>query len=190
MTTSIARFKDVHSKARRSLGARRGFTLAEVLIALMLAGFVLSASTGSLLFLAKSTTSMGNYQDMNMTSRFALEHFASDARMTADVNSATATSVSLEVYDAMGGQETVVYTYEADPQTFSRTVSGVTDVLLEDVISLDLTYFNLLMAETTQPLEIKEVQLQAVMRRDVLTVGNTNEIISARFLMRNRAVSN
>lgn len=193
MTTFIARFNRRSSLvAPPSLAAdRRGFTLAEVLIALTLCGIVLAISSGSLLFLSKSTAGLGNYQEMNMTSRFALEAFASDARMTVDVNFATPSSVSLDVYNSTGGEDTVVYDYDATAGTFSRTADGKTKVLLEDVERLSLTYFTLLPdVQATKPLEVKKIQLQAEMRRSALSVKNTNEIISARFMMRNRAVSN
>ncbi len=176
------------------LGRGRGaFTLAEVLVTLTLSGIVLAISVGSLLFLAKTTKGLGNYQEMNLSSRFTLEDFGSDARMTVDVNSATASAVSLDVYDATGGISTVVYSYDADAGTFSRTTGGVTRVVLKDVQSLELVYFNLSGVKDTDgtinPLEVKEIQLQAEMQRDIMSIKNTNEIISARFMMRNRAVS-
>lgn len=163
----------------------------EALIATTLGGIVLAIATGSLLFLSKTAAGYGNYQHMNMTSRTALEAFASDARMTKDVNSATATAASFEVSNSAGSTDTVVYAFDEAAGTFTRRVNGgPVHALLEDVESLTLTYFNLKLLETTLPIEVKEVQLHAIMQRKVLRIGNTNEIISARFLMRNRAVSN
>jgi len=168
---------------------KRGFTLVEVLIVTTLCGLVLAVSTGSLLFLAKSTQGLGNYQEMNMTSRFALEAFGSDARMTDDVNSVSSSQVSLEVYNSSGGTDTVVYAYDADEGVFSRTQNGTTKSILEDVQSLSFVFYNLNGSETTNLIEIKEIQLRAEMQRTVLTLDNTNEIISARYMMRNRSVS-
>ena len=185
MTTSTD-----HSSRRGLLArAKRGFTLAEVLVTLTLSGVVLAASTGSLLFLAKSSRGMTNYQEMNLASRFTLEEFASDARMTVNVVSASSTAVALEVYNSVGSTTNVTYAYNAGAGTFTRTVGGATQVLLEDVEELELNYFTLRRDPTTTPLEIKEIQLQAVMKRNALSIANTNEIISARFMMRNRAVS-
>lgn len=168
---------------------KSGMTLTEVMIAMTICGIVLAASTGSMLFLAKTTRGLGNYQEMNMSSRFTLEDFGSDARMTVDVNAASSSSVSLEVYDSTGGISTVVYSYDSTAGTFSRTTGGVTEVILDSVDSLSLVYYNLYGNATTSKLEIKEIQLQAEMERDVLSIKNTNEIISARFMMRNRSVS-
>lgn len=174
---------------RKIAGMREGMTLPEVLIALALGGLLLAAAVGSLLFLAKTSKGLGNYQEMNMASRFTLEDFGSDARMAAGVNAASASSVSLEVYDSSGGLTTVSYRYDSDAGTLSRTTEGVVDVILKDVDGLSLIYYNLYGNPTTNLLEIKEIQLQAEMRRSVLSIKNTNEIISARFMMRNRTVS-
>lgn len=172
--------------------SRKAFTLVEVLVAMTLSGLVLAIATGSLLFLAKSTQGLGNYQEMNMVSRFTLEQFGSDARMTATVNSATASNVSLEVYNSTGTTDTVVYSFDSSAGTLSRTAGGTAKIVLKDVISLSLIYFNLngdALSASPNPLEIKEIQLQAEMQREVLKISNTNEIISARFMMRNRRVS-
>ncbi len=132
-----------------------------------------------------------------------LDKFASDARMTVDVNEATSTMVSLDVYNSSGGLDTVVYSFEEGASSLSRTVyedqdmsSGVADVILENVIELDFTYFNMIydasskeLTETTKLLEIKEIQLEAVMRLTALNTINTNQIISARYMMRNKRVS-
>lgn len=182
MTTTIAL-----SSSRKSRSG--GFTLAEVLVAVTLSGLVLSIAVGSLLFLTKSTAGLGNYQEMNMNSRFALETFASDARMTVDVVSFGATSVTLKVYNSSGSTDTIVYSFDEVSGLFNRTRNGQTSVLLRDVESVSLSYFTLRRAVATTALEVKEIQLIAEMRRDVLSVRNTNEIISARYMMRNRAVS-
>jgi prepilin-type N-terminal cleavage/methylation domain-containing protein len=169
--------------------SRRAFTLVETMIALSVGVLVLGAATGSLVFFARGTASVGNYQEMNMTGRWALETFASDSRMAADVLEATSARVSLEVYDADGGTETVVYAYHPETGAFTRAAGGKTAVLLEDLVSLDLAYFDHRHGVANAPLEIKEIQLRAVMRRKALSVGNTNEIISARYMMRNRGVN-
>lgn len=175
--------------------------MIEVLVAASLTGIVLSASIGSLLFLAKSTKGVGNYQEMNMESRFALEDFGSDARMTAEVNAAGTTALSLDVYDSTGGISRIIYQYNADTMSMTRTVGGISsdpfdtvgantvDTVLEDVVSLSFIYYDLHGNPTTNVLSVKEVQIQAEMQRNVLKITNTNEIISARFMMRNRAVS-
>ncbi|MBD5781801.1 prepilin-type N-terminal cleavage/methylation domain-containing protein [Pelagicoccus sp. NFK12] len=191
------------SRKAKSLRARSGFTLVEVMVGLVLGGLVLAASTGSLLFISRGAAGLGNYHDMNMRSRFMLDKFASDARMTVDVNSASSTAVSLDVYNSTGGLDTIVYSYDPDALLFSRIVypdqdmaAGVSDVILENVEALTFTYFNMIydsstgeLEETTNLLEIKEIQLEALMEMSALNTLNTNQIISARYMMRNKKVS-
>lgn len=169
--------------------AKSGFTLVEVLLAMTITGMILAASTGSLVFLAKSTKGIGNYQEMNMDSRFALEDFGSDARMTMEVITAGASILSLDVYNSTGGVSRIIYRFDQDAAALLRTVGGATEVVLEDVVSLNFIYYDLHGNPTTNVLSVKEVQIRTEMQRSVLRVTNTNEIISARFMMRNRSVS-
>lgn len=201
MITTIARSSP--PAGRRRLASRRGFSLVEMLLAAGIAGLVLAASTGSLLFIARGAAGVGNYHDMNMRSRFMLDKFASDARMAVDVNAASATEVSLDVYNGSGGLDTVVYTYDAATEVFSRVLypdrdmtAGESDVILSNVKSLEFTYFNMIynsttkvLQEATNLLEIKEIQLEALMEQSALNTLNTNQIISARYMMRNKKVS-
>ena len=189
MTTTIAHSSKTSGRIDAPVSRKNGFTLAEVLVAISLAGMVLAFSVGSLVFLARTSKGTWNYQEMNVQSRFALEKFASDARMTADVNTASSSQVSLEVYNSDGSTTTVVYQFIDDRDVFVRIVGGVEEVLLEDVDTLDLKYYTLRRELTTSRLAVKEIQLEAVMQREVLSATNTNEIISARFMMRNRSVS-
>lgn len=198
MTTTIVR-----SRSRRRRDLRRGFTLAEMLIAMAIGGLILAAGTGSLLFISRGAASLGNYHDMNMRSRFMLDKFASDARMAVNVNTANATEVSMDIYNSTGGLDTVVYSYDSGSQSFSRVLfpdgnmtAGQPDVILENVVDLSFTYFNMIydsvtrqLQETTNLLEIKEIQLEALMRLGALNTINSNQIISARYMMRNKKVN-
>ncbi|EDY83142.1 hypothetical protein VDG1235_2766 [Verrucomicrobiia bacterium DG1235] len=177
--------------------------MIELMVGLTVGGLVLAISTGSLLFLARGAASIGNYHDMNMRSRLMLDRFASDARMAVDVNLASGTTVSLDVYNSSGGLDTVVYTYNSTTLMFSRILYpdgdlsvAVPDVILNDVEELEFTYFNMIydsstkeLEETTSLLEIKEIQLEALMKTSALNAVNTNQIISARYMMRNKKVN-
>lgn len=198
MTTTIVRSKGA---VRRKL--RRGFTLVEMLVAMTVGGLVLAAGTGSLLFISRGAASLGNYHDMNMRSRFMLDKFATDSRMAVNVNSASSTQVSMDIYNSTGGFDTVVYSYDATAQSFSRVLypdgdvtAGQSDIILENVVELSFTYFNMIydsstrqLEETTNLLEIKEIQLEALMRLSALNTINSNQIISARYMMRNKKVN-
>lgn len=163
----------------------KGFTLAEVLIAMTIAGFMLSASYATILALAKGTHSMANYSEMNGQTRMALEIFGRDARMASAVHTASANQLS---FTATG--DVIEYEYSPAANTFQRTVnSDPPRVLLFDVEDLHLRYYTLRHDETTRPIEVKHVQLEAKMQRRVLQFVNTNYLLSARFMMRNQDVS-
>ncbi len=62
--------------------------------------------------------------------------------------------------------------------------------LLTDVNSLTLTYYNLLNVKAAGTVEAKKVQIEVEMIRRVLAIENTNHVISSRYMMRNRKVTN
>ena len=59
---------------------RRGFTLAEILVALGLSGLVLGAILTSFIFLTRTGLRVELYNDMERQARSALELFARDTR--------------------------------------------------------------------------------------------------------------
>lgn len=179
----------VHSSFSRSL--RSGFTLLEVMISLTLGTLVLSMATGGLLFMSRSLTSLTHFTEMSQASRTALELFGRDVRMTTNVFIGENHTLSILREDTDGSSVVVDYIYDADNKTFSQqTGSDPVRVILRNVDELEISYFTLRGNPTANPLEVKEVQLEALMRRTALTAGATNYIISAQFMMRNRSVSN
>ena len=181
--------------------AKKGFTLPEMMITLTISAIVLTSAYATLASLAKGSRSMINFSEMNTTSRFALEMFGRDARMARDVEVSTPSRVRLE-REIDGTTYDVEYVYDAQAGTFRRTIynndtntiaTGVARpdrVLIYDVSDLNLNYYTLRHAVTDRPIEVKHVQLEAVLERQVISLTNTNYIISARFMMRNKDVSN
>lgn len=179
---------------------RSGFSLVEVLIALSIAVVMLVTVYATVISMAKGSESMINYAEMNAQTRFALEQFGRDARMASGVDSASPTAIRLE-REFSGTLYDVEYVYSGAGGTFRRTVydegtsnvAGLSDadaVLLFGVHQLTLNYYTLRNDPTTNPVEIKHVQMEALMQRSVLSTTNSNDIISTRFMMRNRDVSN
>jgi len=79
-TTTLSRVPDA---ARR--GARRGFTLVEVLISSSLAAFILTGVLTCFLFLGRSGANIQNYSDMDGQARRGLEQFAQDIRQASSI---------------------------------------------------------------------------------------------------------
>lgn len=169
---------------------KHGFTLIELMIVLSISSMIILMGVSSIVFITKNSASLSNYINMNQEGRVALEIISRDIRMSMDVNTATETQMELEVYGQGGATDTVIYTYAADNKTVYRTINGDQSALLEDVEDFNFNFYNLRREATTELISIKEVQMEAYMLRKALSFDNTNYIISARFMMRNRHVSN
>jgi len=179
--------------------SKSGFTLVEIMVATTIGVMLIVSSYATIMALAKGSESMINFAEMNGQTRVALEVFGRDARMTQDIKSASSESVRMVWDVTMDGTnytQDVQYTYVPSADTFSRTTYNAdgtvneSRILLYDVEEMAFNYYSLLQTATTNPLDIKHVQLEAKLERQVLKITNTNYIISARFMMRNKDVSN
>ncbi len=186
--------------------SKKGFTYIEVLMALTISSFILTASYATIMSLAKGSESMINYAEMNSQSRNALEMLGRDSRMARDVELATTTEVMLE-REINGTVYDIYYAFNDKTGTFSRTIfkdDNLSDpksktlatrddaqrTYLYDVEQLAFTYYNFRQNQTTNTREVKHVQIEGILERRVLNLYNTNYIISARFMMRNKDVTN
>jgi prepilin-type N-terminal cleavage/methylation domain-containing protein len=193
--------------------ANAGFSLVEILVAMTISVFILASSYATIISLAKGSESMINFSEMNTQTRSALEMFGRDARMCKNVLDFSATKFTglREIWDPSTSTYVDRYvSYEHVPTagTFKRTVyakkplvGGLgavisSDDLLFDVEEMNFYYYRLVDPEIPDydpialtKLEVKHVQLEAKLKRTVLNLDNTNYIISARFKMRNKDVS-
>ncbi len=193
MTTTTAPF-DAHAmnrsmKANRARQNRRAFTVVELMLAVTIGGIVLAGAATSINLWARSSMAVGNYADMSGSCRRALDTFATDVRMANDVSVATASTFSFTAFDSGTGSVAVSYAFDNVNKTLTRTYDGVSRVILEDVDQFGLSYADLTLSATTNPLSVKVVQIRAILQKKVLNLNNTDEIISARFMLRNRRVS-
>lgn len=166
-----------------------GFTLVELMIGMALAGLVLAGVAMTLNMWARSSMSLGNYADMSGNSRRALDVFAYDVRMANNVSVSSSTTFTFTAYDAGSGNATVTYSFDAGANTLTRNYDGVSSIILDDVEQFGFSYLDLNRAATIDALSVKVVQIEAVLLKQVLNLNNTDEIISARFMLRNRRVS-
>ncbi len=170
---------------------RNGFSLVEVMVAMTLLSLIISVGLTALTFISQSSASLTNYSVMSSQSRHALEEIARDIRMGYKVNSATTNKLDFNIYGKAGTTSNIVYEYSADEDKLFRTEnSGTKEEMMDDLTTFKFNFYNLRKEATTAPISIKEVQVEGVMRKKALLRTNTNYIISARFMMRNRTVSN
>ncbi|MEX0325667.1 MAG: type II secretion system protein J [Puniceicoccaceae bacterium] len=194
--------------------SKAGFSLVEVLVATVISVFILGSSYATIISLAKGSESMINFTEMNTQTRTSLELFARDSRMCENVYEFTNNKISIlrELWDSSTNSYTkryVIYQFVPEAGTFTRSihraslVSGAyvpstlieSETLLFDVEEMNLFYYRLVDPEIPNydpiartKLEVKHVQLEAKLKRTVLNLDNTNYILSARFMMRNKDV--
>ena len=184
MITTIGQSKPGRDK-------RSGFSLIEVLVSLALLSLIISVGLSALTFISQSSTSLSNYSIMSHQSRKVLEEFSRDIRMGYRINNATADILDFDIFGKAGTTSNIKYEYSAkDDKLFRTEDGGSKEEILDDLAAFQFNYFNLRKIQTTAIISIKEVQIEGLMKKNSLVLTNTNYIISARFMMRNRSVSN
>lgn len=179
----------MNKRSKFSRSDKSGFSLMELLLAIGIGGIVLVGATMSVNLWARSSVSLGNYVDMSGSCRRALDIFASDVRMADDVSVSNSGTVTFTAYAASNNKVTVNYVFDDVADKVICTYDGASTVLLRNVNRFGLSFFDLTRNSTTNLLSVKEVQIEAILLKKVLTLSNTDEIISARFILRNRRVS-
>lgn len=176
-----------HSRPGR---LRRGFTLVEVMVTTVLSGMLMAGAMASILTLSQGSNSLVNYVDMNNQSRHALELFGRDIRGATAVRSMSAHRV---VVDTSGPNKTTLrVTYEYVPAAgalYRREGNGTPRIILNNIEQFEIRYYNLRQGVAGVPLEVKHIQIESLMRQSSLRADNTNHIISAQYMLRNKNVS-
>ncbi|HEY8995821.1 MAG TPA: prepilin-type N-terminal cleavage/methylation domain-containing protein [Lacunisphaera sp.] len=181
---------------------QRGFTLVEVLVATALSAFVLAGVLSALIFLSRSGFRASGYSELESEVRRGLDAFARDTRNATDVHWNNNQSITLTVAGAP-----VTYAYDNDPasathRTFYR-VNGdaalpqVRLVLIHGVApTFSFQRFKIAQpgVEDNRASNDRETkQLQLTLRADrtnLSTVAAGNSAISARYMLRNKRVTN
>ena len=191
MTTTIVLFNPIAMRQndRKKRSKRGAFTVVELMLAITIGGIVLAGAATSVNMWARSSMAVGNYADMSGSCRRALDIFATDVRMANGVTVSTASTFTFSAFDSGTSSVIVSYVFDDTSDTLTRTYDGVSRVILENVENFALTYSDLTLSTTTNPLSVKVVQIKAILQKKVLNLSNTDEIISARFMLRNRRVS-
>lgn len=182
-----------HSEGARRLSRRRGFTLVETMVAMSLGLIIGGTIFSALIFMGKSTLGIANYSNMNSESRIGLERFGRDVRSASDVLDGFSDTVfTLRIPRADGsGDDLITYEYRPDDSgsPLVRIEGNEERILMNDVDELEFRYFNLQGAPTTVRIEVKQIQLRLRMVRRAVTIDNTEQVVSARYILRNKRVS-
>jgi Tfp pilus assembly protein PilW len=184
----------------------RAFSLAEVLLASALSAFVLAAVMSSFLFLGRTGLRASGASEMENEIRRALETFAQEARLATDVRWNSAQSVTFTL-PAGSAAPQVTYAYDADARSatyraFYRVVGDAASAAPRRVLARELaTDFAFKRYKLEQPgvsdntaandTETKQIQIVLrAERANTVTAGATQSVASARFILRNKRVSN
>ena len=178
----------VHSTRTAGLN-RRAFTLTELMIVMTLSVILSGAIFASFGFILRSGMAIVNYSDMTSEGRRGLEIFARDVRTAHDIVDFSQSSITLVVEDEGGGVGQVTYRFDEEERRFERVVDGQGQVLMNDVRQFFFRRFNVLQQPASNHLETKQIQLELSMVKDVIGRDTSERVVSARYIMRNKQVT-
>lgn len=185
----------------------RAFTLTELMIAGSLSTLVLAGVLSSFLLIGRSGFLASSYSELEAQTRRGLDTFGNEVRKSADLQWNDAQSITLTVATAGSGTYLVTYAYDG---TTGQSTSGCfyrlagdalstnpRQVLIRNVAS-DFAFqrFKLEQAGRSDntaltDLETKQVQVTfRTSRAGATTVAANQSALSARYILRNKRVSN
>jgi hypothetical protein len=184
-----------------------GFTLIEVLVSAALCTFIIAGVLGAFLWLGRGGFAASSYSELEAETRRALEIFGEEARKTAEVRWHSSQSITLWVATATNITTPVTYAYDSDPgspthQCFYRlegeaTSPGPRRILVRNVApNLEFRRFKLERPgiednAATNDLETKQIEVAFRASRTAVTaIASTQSALSARYVLRNKRVSN
>jgi Tfp pilus assembly protein PilW len=203
MTTS-ARLIDAPRTRRTPPTPPRAFTLAEVMIAAALSTFVLAGVLSAFVFFGRSGFRTSGVGEMDAEVRRGLETFAEDARRATDLRWNDAQSLTLFV-PTSDGQVTYAYDSSTGRPTsgcFYRVVGDASSTagrrILVHGVAPDFAFRRYKIEQSgvsdntaTNDLETKQIQLLLrAQRTSVATAGANQSVVSARYVLRNKRVTN
>ena len=184
----------------------QAFTLVELMFSMTILMIALGSITGTFMVFAKSSASLGEYVDMSSESRKALELFSRDVRAADGIAVIGATSSNGVVYTEQGlnltfpdyyGNRSVTYSYDSTSGILRR-IENYEGTQSESNLLTGMQQFKIQLFQApgddfesiSGPVAsvnewAKSLQLDAELIRTVVTLDNTDYIISARFMMRN-----
>lgn len=183
------------------------FTLTEVMISAALSTVVLAGVLSAFLLMGRSGYAASSYSELQSQTRRALDIFGEDTRKAADIRWNSAQSITLSVVAAGSGVTLVTYAYDANPasgtyQSFYRKLgdaaSAAAPLILVRNVGSDFAFkrYKLERAGSTDntatsDLETKQIEVTfRVARTGVTTVAANQSALSARYILRNKRVSN
>lgn len=179
-----------------------GFTLVEVLIASALSAFVLAGVLSAFLFLTRTGFRTSGYSELQSEMRRGLELFARDTRNATDVHWNSDQSITLTV---SGAEVTFAYDNDQTSSTYrsfyrkpGNAASNQARLVLIRGVDPSFSFRRFRISQpgvddnsATNDRETKQLQLSLRAARTSLTaIEASNSAISARYMLRNKRVTN
>lgn len=167
--------------------AVRGFTLAEIMIVVVLLSIIIASMIPTFLVFSRGMNALGNYSSMSADSRKVVEYFARDVHMAENVLYRNSKNDQVRLQLPNGEIE-----YQRVGDEFIRKqVPGTERILLSNVTELEILFYERVNSERTDDInEAKLIKLTATLSKDAGSNGanttQTDKIISAKFQMRNK----
>ena len=178
---------------RNRLQARRGWTLMEMMVAMLLASVVMAAVISANITISRAMLATANYNDMNKTSRNALDLLSFDVRNAAYVTNYSARALTL--VNTFSNVTRITYAWDGTNYLNRTQAGGTARVLLSGCGSFNFNYYlrlpqaNLQFAPTTNSISTNSVKLISVSwicTRAILgSKLNTESVQTANIVIRN-----
>lgn len=177
------------------------------MISAAVSAFILAGVLSAFLMIGRSGFLASSYSEMQDQTRRGLDLFGEDVRKAADIRWNGPQSITLSVVTASNAVTLMTYAYDTDPgsptyQCFYRVAGDATStaprfVLIRNVAP-DFTFERFKLEQpsstdntATTDLETKQIQVTFRATRTGVTVATaTQAAISARYILRNKRVSN
>jgi hypothetical protein len=155
---------------------------------------IVAALMSTVIFMMGSSLSVRHYIDMNAENRRALEIVGRDLRNAVDMAEGfSPRDFELQVLQLDGSVQSVTYSYQtigAEP-SLVRATAGEREVLVRNIDELQFSFYDLHGLEVTRhPRAIKQVQLTMTTARPTRGLDRTERVVSARYILRNKHVTN
>jgi prepilin-type N-terminal cleavage/methylation domain-containing protein len=174
--------------------ARRGMTLVELMVGIAIGSLVLTAVSVTLVGSSLSFAAMGNYIDLDQSSRSALDQMSRDVRRSANLNSFATNQVVFN----FAGSTNLTYSYDAASGnlTAQKTGDAAATVLLTGCSYLRFSMYGSVPVpggNLTNAATVSQAKAISVCWRCSRTIlgqkRNTEDMQEAIIVIRNKPVS-
>jgi hypothetical protein len=168
------------------------------MIVTALIGILIFAVLGTYTMVDRGLAAIRNYNALHKEGRNAVDIFSRDVRNAFSVSAASATSVTLiqprgtNAFQYPGGtldsskMRTVRYFLNSQSLMQTDSWTGETTTLTTNVHTLTFSTYNSAGSLTTTLANIKEFQIDLVLRKRTIGTFQTEDYLSARWVMRNK----